>query len=336
MAEQRPSSSETTSDEIDLGKVFKMIKTVFRSFYELFLKLFLYIKKNALILIALIAIGAAIGFGLNQIVNKRLKTEIIVRPNLESRDYLYDVIEEIQANYLAKNVDFFKSLGIDITTIKGFEITIDPVEDDKEKGNMGDDLKYLELLEKFQNERFIGDVIRNEVLSKTSLNHRLVVYHKNSEEGDELALKIVQYINSNSYFNELTSIYRSNAIDRIEQNEALIKQINQLIISYSNNLANQNTQSVESRIILEGDSQSDVTELINLKNALIRDIERKKLELYEQKEAVSIINFGKMQQVRKSLLGKNVVLIPVLLLSLFFLISIIKFLNKEAIASQNQ
>ena len=99
------------SDEIDLGQLFKMIGNAFNSVFRGFLRFFLYLKRNALIIIGLAVLGVAVGFGLKQVISKKMKIEVIVRPNLESKEYLYDVVDEIQANIEAKNEDFFKELG---------------------------------------------------------------------------------------------------------------------------------------------------------------------------------------------------------------------------------
>ena len=330
MAEEQRPNNQNSSDEIDLGQLFQMIGRGFRRIFKAILRLFLYLKKNALILIGLAVMGVAIGFGLNQIVNKRLKIEIIVKPNLESKDYLYNVVNELQSNIIAEDTAFFKSIDIDVTGIKGFEITIEPVEEKNSRSNMDEDIKYLELLEKFQNNAFVSDVVKSEISNKSSLNHRITVYYKNAQEGNGYAKKIMAYINSNEYFNELVKIHRENALERIEYNEGLIKQVDELIISYSNKMANLQSGSGEGRIILDAERQSDITDFFEIKNNLIRDTERKKLELYQQQNAIKIINFGNMQQVQKSLLGKNIVLIPFILMTLFFLVSIIKFLDRKA------
>ncbi len=56
-------------------------------------------------------LGALTGFGLNQIISKKMKTEVIVSPNLESKNYLYDVVAELQANIKAEDTLFFTEFG---------------------------------------------------------------------------------------------------------------------------------------------------------------------------------------------------------------------------------
>src|SRR5690606_29265738 len=99
-----------------------------------------------------------IGLVLKSITTKSLKTEVIVEPNLDSKGYLYDIVDEIAANLKAKDSTFFKPLGIDVDQLEGFAIEIAPVKgvggDINEEANM----KYLELLQKFQDNTFVRDV----------------------------------------------------------------------------------------------------------------------------------------------------------------------------------
>ncbi len=70
MADNQPNNPQNSSDEIDLGQLFRMIGNGFNNLFKAFLRLFLYLKKNVIILLSLIIVGGAIGYGLNQIVSK--------------------------------------------------------------------------------------------------------------------------------------------------------------------------------------------------------------------------------------------------------------------------
>ena len=329
MSENTPKAAQP-SDEIDLGQIMEILKRGSKRIFRAFLHLFIYLKKNAIILIGLMVLGAAIGLGLNQIVEKRLKTEIIAIPNLESKEYLYNVVDEINANIKANDTTFFRSMEVDATNLKGLEITVEPVLEKNNRSNMDDDLKYLELLEKFRNDPFISNVVRTEITNKSSLNHRITVTYKEKQDGEMFAHKVMDYINSNGYFKELVKLYEENALERIAQNKELVQQIDKLISGYSEKMMMGSEASLSNRLVVEGDRESDITQLLALKNSLLKDTEKKRLELQEQKEVISIVNFGKKQQIQKSVFGKNIVRIPLIFLTLFFLWSIAKYLNKKA------
>ncbi len=321
--------NNNSSDEIDLGQLFQMIGNGFNRIFRSFLRLFLYLKKNALILFGLVILGGAIGFGLNQITSKKLKTEVIVKPQLESKNYLYDVINEIQANIKAKNTAFFSNIGVDLSDFEGLEVAIAPVNNNRESSES--EIKYLELLQSFENTEAIADIVRAEVKNKSSFNHRITFFHKDAKVGQQFAKGVMEYINTNEYFDGLITVYRENATSRIEENKQLLKQVDEIITSYAKKMAENDEMVGNDRIVLDNQETVNITGLFDLKNNLIQDIESKYLELEQRTDPIKVINFGKPQQVQKSVFKKSFVLFPLLLISLFFLSSIIKYLNRKAI-----
>ena len=331
MSDKLPANQQSTSDEIDLGQLFQMIKRGFERLFEAFLRLFLYLKKNALVLIGLAFLGAAIGFGLNQIFTKAMKTEVIVKPNLESKNYLYNVVDEIQANLRAKDTSLLNLLGASKEQLKGFNLDINPLEEKEGNKNMEDQMKYLETLQTLQGTGIVKEVIQDEVLNNSSLSHRITFNYSDKINGQTYAKKLLKYINDNPYFRELVQVHRENAEQRIAQNNAILQQLNELIFNYSKNLAKKENNSQEGTIVLSDGEETDIRGLFELKNSLIRDIEQKKLELKQQVDPIRIINFGKPQRVQKAFFGRSIVLIPTVLIGMFFLWSFLRYLNKKAL-----
>ena len=329
MENQVSPNRNSSSDEIDLGQLLHLIKSGIDKLFKYFLRFFVYLKKSIIKLVILGVVGVALGIGLGKITTKKLKTEVIVKPNLESRNYLYDVVNEIKTNVSTKDTAFFSELDIDPENLKGFYVTVEPVEKQKEKSSTEDDIKYLELLEKFRGDDLIADVVRTEILSKSTLNHRITFTYKDAATGPGIAAKLVDYINSNDYYKELVKINQDNALNRIAKDEQLVQQIDKLVGNYSDKISSA-SQNSDGRIILEDEQQLDITSLLALKNNIIRDIEEKKMEIQTHKEVVRIINFGKPQEVEKSFFGKNIVLFPLLLIGLFFLIDFLKLLNRKS------
>ena len=321
-------SNSNSSDEIDLGQLFQLIGRGFNSIFRFILRVFLYLKKNIFVLIGLVLVGLAIGYGLNKIITKKLKLEVIVKPQIESKNYLYDAIDEIQANIEAKDTSFFKSIDIDELDFTGLEVTVNRVVED---GTSESDMQYLELLQSFENTDAIADIVREELENKSSFNHRITFFFKNADLGKEFADKVIKYINSNEYFDRLVDVSRGNAKSRIEANQLLLTQVDEIIANYTNSLAAKGNNSMSERIVLDNQEQVNIADLFEYKNRLIRDTELKKLELEEQTEPISIINFGKTQVVQKSFFGKNIILIPIIFLVVFFLLSFLIYLNRKSL-----
>lgn len=328
MENKSPQKENQNSDEIDFGQLVVLIKRGFNSIFIGILKTFIYLKKRALVLLILILVGVGLAIGLNQFISKKLKTEVIVKPNLESKNYLYDVVSEIGANIKAKDTAFFNSLGVDIGLLPNFEIEIAPLENQNIKYDK-EDIEYLELLEKFRSDLLIQDVIRTEILNKSTLNHRITFSYRNETEGRACAEKLISYINSNNYYNELVEISLDNARERIKQDEKLIAQIDQIIERYSDRLSRGRIQD-DNRIIVDDEEQFDLTGLLNIKNSSIRDIENKKLEMQNRKEAIRIISFGRTHEIQRAFFGKKVVYIPGILVLLLFIVDLSKYFNKKS------
>ncbi|MFH6603073.1 hypothetical protein ACEZ3G_06265 [Maribacter algicola] len=329
----KPSTTSTKSEEIDLGQLFQMFRKGLHRIFVGVLRIFLYLKKNALKLGALIFLGLVIGFLLNIFVDKKLKSEVIVMPNFESKDYLYDVVEEIQANFISNDTLFFRNMGIDVNELRGFEISIQPVENeelDAEKLKESND--YLEILQTLKEDDFVFDVIKSEILKKTVLTHRITFYHKNPNKGEEYVSKIMDYINANPYFTELRKVSEKNAKARIEKNTELIEQIDDLVAGFNKQMASSEAslRGQEGVVLFDKERSLDLPGLLKLKNELVKEIEEKQLDLIEQKEAIGIINFGKTQVVKKQFLNKSLVWLPAILVGLFFAWSFLVFLNRKA------
>jgi hypothetical protein len=322
------SNKPGNSDEIDLGQLFKMIGNSINRLFRGFLNFFVYVKKNIYWLGGLVVAGAVLGYGLNKLVGVEQQIDVIVTPNLDSKEYLYDVIEEIQSNAKAEDTLFFRELSVDIDKLKGFNIEIQPVVKEQ-SSNFEEELQFLELLQKFENSDAIEDIVRAQLMDKGSLDQRISFTFKETGTVMEEARKIMAYINSNDYYEELINIHSENAQQRIRQNDSLIKQIDLLINNYTQKMMKEDRGS-EGRLVLENEEPLNIPSLFNLKNQLIKDTESKKLELKQKQEAITIVNFGKPYQVIKPLFQKNIVLYPLIFIGFFFLVTLFKYLNRKS------
>ncbi len=61
--------------------------------------------------------------------------------------------------------------------LKDFEIEVAPVSGGN-KENLETEMKYLELLQSFENSGAISDIVRAEILDKSSMDQRITFYYK--------------------------------------------------------------------------------------------------------------------------------------------------------------
>lgn len=329
MKQELQPSNQRPSDEIELGDLFRLIQNMFKAVFRWILALFIFLKRSFWILLALVVVGVIVGVVLKHLSPERLITEVIVKPDVESKNYLYDVVAGIQSNIQGKDTIFFNELGIDINELEGFEIDIVPLGNEDADENLEDEILYLELLEKFQGTDFIADILRTEIFDRSTLTHRITFYYKDREKGSQAAERLMKYINANPYFKEVNEITRENAEERIKSHRELVNQIDQLLTSYTQNSRNE-AGLASGRLVLTSEEQLDVTGLLNLKNFLVGDIGRKRLELQTNKNPINIIHFGVPQEVQRPLFGKKVILLPTILVAAYLLWSLGLYLNRKA------
>lgn len=329
MAEQRPPNNSTS--EIEVGQLFKMMGKGIKNLSRGFLKFFLYLKRNAIVLLVLIIFGVAIAVVLNNFSSELYKTEVIVKPNYESNDYLYDVVEEITSNIATADTLFFEEIGIDVKNIEHLRIEIMPIENREEKSdNIENEIKYLQVLKDMPNDLFVQDILKSEILKKSVTTHRITFFYKEAKKGREQSQKIMGYINNNPYFNKLKEVYVTNASTKIEENKKLIEQVDELISGFAKRLGKKEERLNQGAVLLESESGLDVPTLLALKNSLIKENERKRLEIIQQNEVVKILNFGKSHQAERSFFEKRIVKFPLILLGFFFLYALITHLNRKS------
>ena len=318
----------SASDEIDLGQLFRLIGKGFDGIFQGVLKTYLYFKRNIAWLTGLLVLGVAIGLVLRMVTERKQRLDVIVTPNLNSKEYLADVVSEISSDIKVKDPAFLNNLGLDLAKMEGFEIELTSLREEQ-SNTAAKESEFLELLKDFSNTDAIVDIVRNELVVKTTNDHRITFFFRDPDIGEDYGRKIIKYINSNEYFQELNAIYRENAMRRIERNDSLIDQINVLVRNYSEKMAREQVGS-EGRLILENQETLDVPQLLSLKNSLVRDSEAKRLELITQKEPITVVSFGKPYEVTRTLLEKRLVQVPLILIGGFLLLSFMRHLDQKA------
>lgn len=331
MRDENSSNTPKPSEEVDLGQLFIMLKKGTRRLVTGLLRLFLYLKKNSIKLIVLIVLGSALGIILSTYGDRSLKTAVIVKPNFESKNYLYDIVNEVHSNIISRDKRFFKKIGIDVKKLKGFRLEIEPIEDENESGGSIEDMKYLELLlENFEDESFAREIVRAEILKKSIVNYKITFFYNDIYDQSKHVPKLLEYMNNNEYYNEIVTIHRANVKSRIEKNKVLIEQIDELISNYSEGLAKKESRQNGGAVYLDSENSLDVSNLLILKNKLIKELEEKKIALLEQDKVIKIINLGSPQKEKQPFLLKKFVMFPILFVGLFFLVSLLIRINKKA------
>lgn len=324
------------SDEIDLGQLFNLISKGFHKVFRTFLRIYFYFKRNIFWFAGLGILGVLMGYLANQFIEHKQKLEVIVSPTtddtnylFDTRAYLYDIIGEIQSQIKAKDTAFFRSLGLNAGEMEGFEIDVAPFRYEDEE-LLEDQSGTLDALKDFGNSQAISEIVQSEFRKRIKKDQRITFYFKVTTPGREYAEKIMAYINSNPFYRQILQIHKNNVEQRIRRNDSLYRQIDVLIENYTEKIAREQSGS-QGQFTLENQEPLNVPSLFMLKNELIQDTELKKLELRISRDPITIVNFGNPHKVDKPLLQKNIILFPLSLMSMYLLISFIRYLNRKTL-----
>ena len=299
-------STNSQDQEIDLGQIGTGIKNFFSGIVNSIFDFIFFVKKKLVIIGGLFVVGVALAFLLD---SKTYNHEISVIPNFGSNEYLYKKIEQIDTKLREEDEAFFKQLGIkNFKDVISVEIEAFPAiynfVNNKEQGN------NFELIKLMAEDGNIDKIMKDEITSKNYYHHKISIQTKGMFKKEEFINPILNYLNTNTYFEVQQKVYQKNLLDKITLNDSLINQIDKLIVLLSSNNSS-GTISISEK--------NSIPELVEKKDRLIS--EKQYLLTNENifdkiiKEESSIINIRDY----KPLLLNNKILFPLALILLYLL-----------------
>ena len=299
-------STNSQDQEIDLRQIGNGIKNFFKGIVNNIFDLIFFVKKKIIIIGILFVIGVALAY---MVDSKTYNHEISVIPNFGSNEYLYKKIEQIDTKLREEDEAFFKQLGIkNFKDVISVEIEAFPAiynfVNNKEQGN------NFELIKLMAEDGNIDKIMKDEITSKNYYHHKISIQTKGMFKKEEFINPILNYFNTNTYFEVKKKVYQKNLLDKITLNDSLINQIDKLIVLLSSNNSS-GTISISEK--------NSIPELVEKKDRLIS--EKQYLLTNENifdkiiKEESSIINIRDY----KPLLLNNKILFPLALILLYLL-----------------
>lgn len=320
------------NQEIDLGIIFKKVGDFFDKIALSIFKCILFFKKNALILISLIVIGAGLGYFLDS-VNKSYEHEIIVSPNFGSTDYLYAKIELLESKIQEKDYNFFKKIGIE-NPEKISLIEIDPVIDiysfvnnNTAIATNAQNTQNFELMKLLAEDSDIKKVIKDKLTSKNYPYHIIHIISNGYLSESKTIKPIFDYLNKNEHFGNIQKTLINNVKIKMKKNLEIISQIDNIINNYSSKL--QNTNQGGSLVYYNENMQ--INDVINNKNALIVELGGQRLDLINLSQIIkrtsSTINIKNTKNINNKL--KFVVPVLFVIIYIFYTLFISFYRNQQ-------
>ena len=225
-------STNSQEQEIDLSQIGKSISKGFQKGINRCFDLLFFIQKKLLIVFILFVIGGGLGFYIDKEPN--YTNEIAVFPNFGSNEYLYDKINLISLKLKEKDEAFFTKIGI--KNIKDFiSIEIQPVNGIYNFINSESQKNNFELVKLMAEDGDLEKIIQDQTTSKNYYLHGINIKTAIAFQQKDLIDPILNFLQQSEYFIKLQKIQQNNLEEKLIANKAMITQIDQIILSLSQN-----------------------------------------------------------------------------------------------------
>lgn len=305
-------SSEKEVDVLDIGK---SLKSLVFGFAKMIVDVLTFLKKKAIILIAIIVVGGGVGYLIDEKFPK-YESQVIVAANFESIDYLYNTIELINSKIKEKDTLHLKEVGI--TNHKEVKkISIEPVIDVYDF--ISKNPQNFEMIQLLSESGDAQSTIKDITTSKNYSSHQITLITSNKEISKGIIQSLLLYLNNNKFHEELRQVTIKNLDYQLQSNEEMIDQIDEILKGFS--LEKQQGRSSDKLVYYNDNMQ--LNEMINTRNNLV--VEQGKIRVQKQyfdrfiKEKSTSLNVKNT----KSITSKLKLVLPALGIALFLAMSLI-------------
>lgn len=313
--------NDNVNREIDLGYLFNKVNNLFKGFLVYIFSIFAFFRKYIILIVILLLL--AFGWGFYKDLNDEpiFKNELIVIPNFESTEYLYQEVTDLNLKREAEDTLFLK--GIIGKNYKDFlKMEIKPFVDiyafmTKNKDN-------IEVMKILYSEKDKEDFLTNNALSKYYKYHNITIKTKGVGSKD-VCEKLMAYLNSNRHFKMYREVGLVDTEIKIEQNQKMINQIDSIL----KQIASAPIKGANDQSVFISD-QSDLYQMINTKQALLNlrfDLQKKKVD---EADIIKVVSGNYNLKQEKLIDISNKVKFPLYILMLFVIIFLILSFYKWA------
>lgn len=308
--------------EIDLLQISKKINNFFERINTSIFRGIQFFVRNWIIVLILVIVGFGLGLFLDK-TQKQYESEIIVRPNFESVDYLYSKIALLSSKVKENDTIFLKSIGIkNPEEIR--KIELEPIIDIyKFIDNNEQNLKLLELMAEYGD---LKTVVKETTTSKNYLFHNITISTSTKENSNSYVQAVLKYLNVSSYYKEVQKLRIENIQRKIKENTIIIAQIDGIL----NEFSNASTTHKTSDKLVYYNENTQLNDIIKTKETLSKEIGNLKFELLNSNKIIKENSIALNRQKDGTLNNKFRFILPLLFILGFSMITFfIKFYNRQ-------
>jgi hypothetical protein len=321
-------SSNSQDQEIDLGQVFSKIGSLFQKGIDSIFDVFLFLKKNSIILGVLLILGFALGYLLDK-KSKKYNHEIIITPNFGSVEHLYSKIALLDAKKKENDSVFIKGIGIKKN--KEFKsILVEPIIDIYKF--TASSATNFELIKLMAEDGDLEKIMESDITSKSYPFHVIKFSTSNETTIEETVTPLLNYFNESDYFSSLKEQFLINEKIKMSANDSTISQINELL----NDFSNTTSSNQKSDKLVYYNENNQLNEIIKTKDALISEQGAHRINLISNDKIIKDISTTINIIDNKGVNGKMKFILPFFFFFFFVVFAGIKNFYKTQIAKRKQ
>jgi hypothetical protein len=319
------------ASEIDLDQVKQKMRGYVSGFGDKVFDAMLFVKKHIVILITLFVIGAGVGTYLDREAKQYLQ-KVYVIPNFNSIDYLYEQVERIESKLKKNDKEFVKSLGIknpELLTSIEIEPVVDIYDFLTQAGSAAEhEQSKVELFRIISDNADVNKVITEKVTSRNYRYHLITIGTSKEVERDEVVDPLLNMLNSNPYLLQVQKECIVNLHNKVKENDSIINQINKVIKGYSLQ------GGAASPSMLYYNNNTDITELLNLKNGLVNENGNSRITEIDFQKIIKDIAVVSNINEKVPFVTKLKVVLPLLLIGMFLVFKALQSFYKRQAAKR--
>lgn len=313
---------ENNKEEIDLGDLFRLLKKGLLKIGQLFLMLFLFLKKNAIAIVILIVVGAAIGFFIDKNTKVYTESSVTLHSFYDSQDYLYETINEINWEIKNKTEALADEMNMHPDSLRLYSLSIKPLE--RVTDLTEEEREYITLLKE---EGAYTQEGLMEIILRSSELHKLKIKHPKESDVNNFFNQIEKKLLDNSTYTEIHETEIKNIRESIDLYKKSIGQVDDILNAYASKLS----EKVNSQVsFYNSESNLNIANISIQKRELRKSINELENELSLQKNFIMPVDKAKTSDAEETTLTKEIIILPIIFLILFFGIKFVIYLNKKA------
>lgn len=313
--------TENNQDEIDLGYLFRKISSLFKSLIRLLFMVIAFFIKYIIIILVLIIVGVVVGYFIDKNTTKVYNNELIVIPNFESTQLLYDKVDALSAKIKDRDTVFLKeSIGPYYKELRSLEA--EPIVDIFNYASAT--RERVDLFKALTDKRGIPDYLKDQQNFQYFKYQHVTVKIKGKEHSKEIINAIEKYFNDSQHFSEYMEVGKRNTEFRIETSENMISQIDTILKATS--LLEKN-KSTSPAVMVNDNSQ--LNDLFESKKRLLYNLLKLNMLKVDEQNIIKIAAVNYNVSDFSGINISNKVKYPLLLVLLFSGFFFVRYLYRK-------